>query len=397
MAISVSNGLGYLLNLAAIAVLAPAQLGELAAWLAVVVVTNTGAVALQAVAARRIAAARASDSDPADPVRAAVVAAVWTTGAVCGLLLLMTPAAAALLHASWLGTLLLGVVMAPLTMAGVLLGVLQGWERFGRLAAAYLLLAIGKVGGGLVGLAVGGPEAALAGMALGAIVATVAVTALARPCLPAKCLRAATTAVQRACLDVAQAAGTVGAVFALAAADILAARSVLPGEGSGAYAVGNIVTRGAFWLPQFVAVLAFPRLADPARRAKSLTVALALIAGLGATAIGLAAALGDQVVRVLGSEQYTDVADQLAWFALLGTLQALVQLLVYDGLARRRRATAPVVWGGALVVLLAAAGVAGSVTSIAMAATAVTTMVVATLLVLAVRDQRTSLDLPAPS
>ncbi len=391
-----SNGLGYLLNVAAVALLEPARLGEFAAWLAVVVVTNTGAVALQAVAARRIASARAASLDPASQVREMLVAAGWAAGLLCGVLVVLAPLVARVLHASVVGTLLVALVMVPLTISGVLLGILQGWERFGHLAVAYLLLAVGKVGGGAVGLALGGPELALAGMGVGAVVATVAVAALAAPHLPGSPLHAAVPSVRRASMEVAQAAGTVGAIFALAAADILSARATLPGEGSGSYALGNIVTRGAFWLPQFVAVLAFPRLADPARRTRSLTVSVLVITALGATTVVLAAALGDQVVGTLGSGDYAEAAHQLKWFALLGSLQAAVQLLVYDGLARRRRATAPVVWVGALVVLVVSSGAADTVGTIVKAAAAVTGVVATTLLLLAVRDRRASIE-PARS
>ena len=141
-----ANALGYLLNLVASRVLGPTAFGALGALLGLVLIGNVVALGLQTVTARVLA------SSPGDGGRSAgdlYRLGRWSAAAVTGLAFAAAPVVAHLLHlrdgwSAWV----LPLVLGSLTITGVQLGLLQGGERFRRLAGLYLLAAAGKVGGG---------------------------------------------------------------------------------------------------------------------------------------------------------------------------------------------------------------------------------------------------------
>ena len=165
---AVANLLGYALNLVASRVLGPTGFGALGALLGVVLIGNVAALGLQTVTARVLAGTRGpSGAEASRLYRLALGSAV----AVAGLTLAAAPFLAELLHLTGGGAVWwLPLVLAPLTITGVQLGILQGTERFRRLATLYVVAAAGKVGGGLVGVVVGDSvTATMAGTAIGAI------------------------------------------------------------------------------------------------------------------------------------------------------------------------------------------------------------------------------------
>jgi hypothetical protein len=144
-------------------------------------------------------------------------------------------------------------------------------------------------------------------------------------------------------------AGLLG-LFLLANVDVLLARHYLDRAAAGRYALGAVVAKIAFWAPQFVVTVIFPRLvgaADPRRLVAGSAVA---IAGFGVL-LGGGLAVADRLglaVPVLGGG-YAGLGPLLPLFAALGTALALVQLLLFEGIAARDRRM-----GRAVVVALVA-------------------------------------------
>jgi hypothetical protein len=139
-------------------------------------------------------------------------------------------------------------------------------------------------------------------------------------------------------------------LFLLANLDVLLARHYLDQAASGRYALGAVVAKIAFWAPQVVVTVVFTRLVVAADPRRLLAGSAALVAGFGALlAGGLAAAdrLG-LAVPVLG-RGYAGLGPLLPLFAALGTALALVQLLLFEGIATRDRRM-----GRAVVAALAA-------------------------------------------
>jgi O-antigen/teichoic acid export membrane protein len=375
-----ANCLNYAFNLVMLRLLEPADYGALSALLAVILIGAVPGLALQAVVARHTAL-RAGDR--------AAVAALWSRTLVAvswvslGLGLAVAAAAPALAAFLRLGSLAPALWLAanilPLPLVATLQGMLQGVQRFGALAAALLLnaavrLAVGiglvaagggvdgalaaSVAGSLVATLVplvllgpvaadafgrrrGGPVAA-AGLgggtaapppaAPGATVPAIAVPAVAVPSVAAPGV--AVPAVAALGREVGAAALAFLGLLLLTNLDLLLARHYLAAEPSGLYAAGSVVAKIAFWAPQFVATIVFPRLAtEVAARRRLLAGAAAVIAGLGAALVVAVAAAPELAVTLPFGGAYRDVGPDLPLFAALGTALALVQLLLFSRVA----------------------------------------------------------------
>ena len=408
---AVANAGNYAFNLVMAFLLGPEAYGALAALLALVLVGSVPGLALQAVVARRTTLAQG----------AAWPGAGWLVGrAGLGLVLLTVlvgPGLVLFLHLdSAVPVLWLALALAPTPLLFAVQGLLQGRERFGALATvmvagAFVKLAAGLalvaagfgVSGAMAGVAAGGTLAALAGFRLAATTPggvdnqapppsrSATLPDGAPPTAGAGAARPGPAQVAPA--QVAPARGgpvagrpTVGwwrevgtatagllGLFLLANVDVLLARHYLDRAAAGRYALGAVVAKIAFWAPQFVVTVIFPRLVGAADPRRLLAGSALLIAGFGGLLAGglvLADGLG-LVVPVLGGG-YAGLGPLLPLFAALGTALALVQLLLFEGIATRDRRMGRAV-AVALVaeVALVAGPLHGSVAQVAGTALAV--------------------------
>ena len=213
---------------------------------------------------------------------------------MAGLTLAAAPVLAELLHLTAGGAVWwLPLVLAPLTVTGVQLGILQGAERFRRLAALYVVAAAGKVGGGLVGVVVGDSvTATMAGTAIGSVLSVLVGHGMVRGLLSP-----APGGSARAHLpELLHATHVLLVLFVLTNVDVLLARHYLPGPEAGRYAVGAVVAKGAFWLPAFIGVVALPALSDSVRRRRAAVRAIGAVTACGVAVTVFCAAFGDFVV-----------------------------------------------------------------------------------------------------
>ncbi len=328
-----ANVASYAFTAVAARALTPAVFGELSALLALLVVGIVPAVSLQTAVALRIARAGSRET-PALLGLGLSVAVGWTALGV-----LVAPALVPLLHLDGVAPALwLAASLAPLTVLGLFHGLLQGRRRFRALAALVCLEGTGKIGGGAAGLLLGGSsEAALAGTASGsAAVALVGWLVCGRP-RPARPQR-------HSAAEALHAAQAVLALVLLVNLDLVLARHHLTGPQAGQHAVGSVVTKIAYWLPQAVGVLALPRLADPAARRGVLPLALAVCAALDAAVVLGAALFGPAAVVLIGGGAYAGTPVPVWCFALTGSFLALVQLLLFAALAGADRGATAAVW-----------------------------------------------------
>jgi O-antigen/teichoic acid export membrane protein len=353
-AMAVANGLNYAFNLVMLRLLEPAAYGALGALLAVILIGTVPGLALQAVVARHTAL-RAGDRQALTELWSRTLVAVsWVSLGLGLATAAAAPALAGFLHlGSVAPALWLAANVLPLPIVSALQGILQGTQRFGALAASMLVNAVGRVavGVGLVA-AGGGVDGALAASAAGSVLAMLLPLALLRPALAGTSRRPrqpreraepgaaeplggglapATAALGR---EVGAAALAFLGLLLLTNVDLLLARHYLAAEASGLYAAGAVVAKIAYWAPQFVATIVFPRLAtEAAGRRRLLTRAAAVVAGLGlALMVVVAVAPGLTVALPFGSA-YRGVGRDLPLFAALGTALALVQLLLFSGIA----------------------------------------------------------------
>jgi O-antigen/teichoic acid export membrane protein len=330
-AMGVANLLGYAFNLVMSRVLGPSSYGELGALLGVALIAGVPALALQPVVARHAATSRSARSDAGGrryAVRVAVALAVALTATA--------PVIAAFLHLKSFSPLLwLAAAMATQPLVAAYQGVLQGHERFGRLAALFVAGAALRLSCAVALVAAGyGVAGALAGTAAGSLLTAGLGELLIRP------LRHDPAPPAGFSRDLWHATVTLLGLLVMANVDVLLARHHLTARDAGMYAVGAVLAKGAFWAPQFVVVLVFPRLTDPAQRDRVLKRSLLFVGGLGACAVAATAGLAHRGLDVVVGGAYTDLATWAWLFAAVGGTLAVAQLLLFSGLAASNRRVA---------------------------------------------------------
>jgi O-antigen/teichoic acid export membrane protein len=348
------NVASYAFTALAARTLAPAAYGELAALMGILFIGVVPATAMQAAAALHLGRSRL---DRAVDVRRVHATALVAGLGVGGLGLLATAPVVSLLHLTAGGAVgWLVLLVVPHTVVGGYEGLLQGTGRYGRLAVVSATFGVSKVAGGVAGLLLQRtPTGAMAGMAIGACCgALLGWLACGRPGVQ-RGLREPTAAMLRA-------AGALLGFVVLLNLDLLLARHYFPARVAGEYAVATLFAKIAFWLPQGVGVVLLPRLADPMERRRALPSALVVVATVGGLLTLGTAALGTRALPLVGGSAYGSALGSAAWlFAVLGSLLALAQLLVYSGIAAADRLAVATVWAAAageclIVAALAAAG-----------------------------------------
>jgi hypothetical protein len=336
-----ANILAYALRLGGNWLLDNGENGALGALVALLTVATVLQVGTQTAAAVRVAK---GDGDPNRLVRTGVLLSVGVTA----LLILVSPLLTAILHLPGIWpALALAAAVGPLNAAGIHLGLLQGAERFGRLAVLTAVVALGRSGGGLVGLLLGRSAfLTMAGVAVGGALALVVAYVLTRPVREPRSPRAGQVRLG----EMLAACSAMLAMLALVNADLLLARAVLPADVSDEYAVGAILTNAAYWAPQVVAVVALPRLAQGARRA--LRISVLVVGATGLLAVGACVVAGGLAVGVAGKGEYAGLADRAWLFAAAGAGWALANLMLTARIAAGARWIAAPLWAAAVVEAL---------------------------------------------
>lgn len=383
VAMAVMNVSTYGFTILAARVLGPVDYGALAAIMGLLIVLNVLSLGLQATGARRVAATPERRED----IEAEVIRTTYRCALGLGLLaLLAAPLVSAALDLdSWGLAALIAITVVPLTVMGGQAGVLQGEQRWGPLAAIYLGAGVGRLVFGAVALAVrtdtfGG----LAGVAVGAFApALIGWWALRHP---SRRVQSSPEPRPREGVlrETMHNSHALLAFFALSNVDVVAARVVLDPEQAGLYAGGLILTKAVLFLPQFVVVVVFPSMARSGSARRMNLVALALVAAIGLAVVLGVALLSDLAVAFVGGPAYADLAARLWLFALLGTVLALLQVMIYNIVARQRQRVVYVVWA-ALALVAVAAAFADAVPVLLRLVLVVDTLLLVTLLAVASR------------
>jgi O-antigen/teichoic acid export membrane protein len=227
--------------------------------------------------------------------------------------------------------------VAPLPALAAVQGMLQGRERFALLAVVLVAAAAGKLAAGVALVALGtGVDGAVAAVAVGSLAAVLLALVWVRPDRPA----AGRTARDWARLlprglgrEVAAATGGILGLFVLANVDVLLARHHLGAAASGLYAAGAVVAKIAYWAPQFVVLIVFPRMVTSNDRRRLLARSAGCMAAFGVLLVAAAAAAPHLAAGLAFGQSYLAVGPTLPLFAALGTCLALVQLVLFSGIA----------------------------------------------------------------
>lgn len=342
IAMAVMNVGAYAFQMVAARLLGPVPYGAIAAVMNVLLIVGVVQLGFQATAARRIA------SDPQHAARVQHEILVVAVRVALGLGMVLALAAPLLDHFLKLGgvgsALMLAAASVPLTIMGAQAGILQGERRWLPLAWLYLSVGVTRIALGVVFLMVS--PTAFGGMSAVALSLIVPVAigwwALrGRPAPQEHTTRHSARALLREAVHSSQA---LLAFFVLANVDVLIARAILPEHEAGLYAAGVILSKAVLFLPQFVIVIAFPSMAGNNSDGRALWNGLGVVGLVGVVAVAGSVLLSGVAMVFVGGTAYFEVEDDLWVFAVLGTLMAMLQLLVYAVLARRGRLAVVVMW-----------------------------------------------------
>ncbi|WP_230594014.1 polysaccharide biosynthesis protein [Rhodococcoides fascians] len=369
-----ANIASYLLHLPASRLLGVAKYGEFASLLAAQLVLAVPALALQSVVAREVVRGRSTGKLRSLGYRCAGVVAVLSV--------LAAPTVAVAMDTSVLATTSALVVAPLLVLLATEQGLLQGTARFGRLSIVLASAGFGKVVPAVVALFLGaGPGTVLAVSAAGTgLVALGARLANREPPGPGG---PHTGDVRIGVATVLGASQVQLVLILLSSVDLLLARALLTEADAGIYALGAVATKAAFWLPQAVGVVLYPRMANPAHSASALRSALSVVAGIGAVLI-LGAAVAAGLIPLIVGEDYAAVQGYLWIFALQGACLAVLQSALLWAIAGERTTLAILAWLGlaaevALLTLCASTVLQFVVVAVSVAATTALAVCVAAL------------------
>ncbi|UMG92146.1 oligosaccharide flippase family protein [Nocardioides sp. TF02-7] len=391
VAMAVTNVGTYAFQMVAARLLGPSQYGAVAGLMALLMVLSVLQLGLQATAARRIAAA------PADvaAIEQTVLTTTWRAALVLGALAVAaSPLVWEVLRLDGVvPAVLLGLCVVPVTVMGGQAGVLQGERRWLPLSLVYLAVGVPRV---VIGGACLLVSATATSAMLGVLVASWLPVVVGSWALRGRRSDAIVTAHDREVRrdvrrETASSSLALLAFVALSNLDVVVARNVLDDHQAGLYAGGLIVTKAVLFLPQFAVVILFPSMSTAGESRAAVLRGLGFLGGLGAVSVAGAWLLSGVAVEFVGGADYAEVEGRLWLFATLGALLAVLQLLVYAGLAKRGRWTKYLVAAG-VVALVVAGGLADSLTGLVVTVAVVDACVVGLLLALQAFRSRTGTE-----
>jgi len=388
----VGNVAAYAFTILAARVLGPRHYGAFAAVLNVLLVASVVTLALQATAARRIA----REPEHVAEVEDTILVVGRLSGAGIGLAFLaLSPLVAELLRLDNVATAVaLAIAIAPTALMGAQGGILQGERRWNLLALQYLSSGIGRIACGGLALLVRSDElGATVGVAIGSFVPVVvgwyALRRLSHARRPGP--RSGEHSVRALWWETVYNSQALLAFLVVSNVDLIIARNTLDSHRAGLYAAGLIMVKAVLFLPQFVVVLAFPSMGSDGASRRVLVASVLVVAAMGAcVTVGVRVLSGLALVFV-GGDEYAGIQDQLWVFAILGTMLAMLQLLVYSVLARQARRSILLLWAG-LVVLVAVGVGADSATALVTRVAGVDAVVFALLLATSLRRRPVALE-----
>jgi O-antigen/teichoic acid export membrane protein len=327
--------------------------GQIGSLLMIFLVASIPSYGIQAVTARRIAAAGGLDTAGLRELTGPLVRWSLLVGGASALLLgVLSPAVSALLPAVSTGQVAwTALALLPNALICCYLGIAQGSARF----SAFSVLFAGYNGAKLVAGVIAGAAGARPGVIMGAMAASwFATAAVAHYALRDVVGKPHLLRGLGYVRELGAASWSLGAVLVLSLLDGLLAAHYFNGDTLGRYQAGALFTRAGYFGPQFVGVLAYPKLAVPATRRRALTSAIVLSLGIGLFVVACTLFAAEPLIRVafgakyLGGSPQFDLAATAWLFALAGATQALVQLALLDAVARRSHVVGWLVCGGIL-------------------------------------------------
>lgn len=325
----VGNAINYAFQVVMSRLLGPASFGALGALLALSFIISVPGLALQTIVARHTAL-RDHRGEDVRALWSGVLRSVLLVGvgfAVAGVV--ASPVVAGFLHlrsiapALWLSASLLMLPILPAVM-----GMVQGRERFVALSVTLLVSTAARlpIAWALVQLGFG-VSGAMAGAALASLLGAGIGIWLVRPGLRGG-------RVGGVVLTEMWSAGIgILGLFLAVNLDIVLARHYLPPRASGLYAAGTVIAKITYWAPRFVVVVIFPRLVVSRDRRSLVGRGAAAVLLFSGAVVAVVASGSHVLLRLMFGASYVALGSALWIFAAIGTLFAVVQLLLFSQIA----------------------------------------------------------------
>ncbi len=339
----VGNGSAYLLSMISARILNQADFGALGALLGLLVIIATLGISTQALTARRVSTATVANRSEVEGQ--AIRLSIFVGAAiVVGAFILAWPVST--IFAIPVVAVITGISSLAFVVVGsASMGIAQGREEHIKLSMAFIANGVGRAVGGIIGVVVlqsvtGVGIGILIGCAVGAVISYQLI-----------CPRTFSSKLRDGIgIEFGHVAHALIVLFTLTNIDVLLARIFLTEDLSGEYSVGVLLAKIAFFLPNAIIIVLFPKMsAGDSTRAVYIATGLTALLGLVITLVSVFA--GNLVIGILGGSQYKGLGSEAWLFALEGSAFALVQVLLYARLAAQDRRAVLAVWG-ALAVLV---------------------------------------------
>ena len=344
----IGNGTAYLLSMVSARILNPADFGALGALLGLLVIIATLGISVQALTARRVSTAPAADRKDVEgqAIRLSILVAIaigigsaviaWPVSTLFSI-----PILAVVTGVASLGFVVIG---------SAAMGIAQGREQHVKLSIAFIVNSGGRALGGIIGVVV---LQSVTGVGFGILIGCAIGAAIAYQLISPKTL--SPKLKDGISIEFGHVAHALIVLFTLTNIDVLLARVFLTEDLSGEYSVGVLLAKIAFFLPNAIIIVLFPKMSGGGSH-RALYIATGLTAMVGVVITLASVFAGDLVIRILGGSQYKDLGSEAWLFALEGSAFALVQVLLYSRLAAQDRRAVLAVWGALAVLAVVVVG-----------------------------------------
>lgn len=334
VAMGFSNALGYLLVVLLSRTLGPEDFGGYTALNTFGVLLAIPAGAFQVVVARRVAAGDRREATTGLRLALGISLALFfaTSVASVGLRNIFDVASA------W-SPILLGAMLAPMTVTGCLQGILLGTHRLRSLSALYVVNATTRLTAAVA--------ASLGDFSVvhvfTAMLAAALVTVFFGLWLCRREVRSVGLSGHRLIPEMLRSNSTLAALTALTSIDVLLARHYLSAHDSGGYALASTFGRAICWGTQFIALIVVPRMrGTDARRA--LLKASALVLGIGLVGLLIVSIDPGFWIRAAGGAEYGDYGRVAQACVVLGIAWALAQVWLFSEMGAGQRLLGGLTW-----------------------------------------------------
>jgi O-antigen/teichoic acid export membrane protein len=339
--LAVPQVLAYAASVIAARLLVPAEFGAFGAMQGITQIGTPIGLAIQAIAARRLV--KNSANKHHDLLRFGLEISI----AVMLATLLISVPLSSIFNIDYIVLVLTIGAIAPFVFISTQLGIAQGKEFYLKLAGIYIVFGIGRSISAIVGLFIY-PE--LISVGIGFFVGTLLSAIVAHFILGNSKKFWKTERADESIKELWKATQALFALYVLVNIDVLLARIVLTPEESGIYTVGMLVAKIAFFMPQAITVVLFPKMGRNDSSALRLAVLGTSLIGTGYIAVTCFAS--EFVVNAIGGSGYAELYSEVWLFAIEGSLFAVLQVLLYGRIAREDTKVSILLWAGSILATI---------------------------------------------